>query len=277
MIGKFFNVTVKPDIVKGDISAHVGGSKGSPAAATDMGANDLVFDWTSVDVPKGTNLLRSISVWINGEDGGNDDLESYEFIFAKAVDGVAPPSLGTIGEVIDPTTAASGQLRHHYLGSFILDNTDGETITALPLAGGNLYTITSNVAAGTPNMANALPFAMDTEGDNNSGYNKLYVAGTVKAARNFGTAVLVNQSDYDASEASPAVNTVICDGTDARFVFSPGDQVYDHMSDTPIPGTLTKVEANLLTFSTTNSTVDVSNNNELINANPIRINLGFER
>jgi len=272
-MGKFFTVTAKPDIINGDISVHIGGTAGGPSAATDMGVDDLVFDWVAVDVPKGTNLLRSVSVWINGEDGGNDDLEAYEFIFAKAVDGVAPPSIGTIGGAVN-----AGHLRHHLIGSFILEATDGETITALPLLGGNLYTMARNATAGTPNMADALPFVMDTEGSStNAGYDKLYIAGTVKAARNFGTATLANQSTYDASEADPAVNTIVTDGTDARLVFSVGDQVYDHMSDTPIPGTLTKVEANKLTFSTTNSTVDITDNNELINANPIRINLGFER
>ena len=275
-MGKFFTVTAIPDVINGDISVHVGGTAGSPAAATDMDADDLVFDWVAVDVPKGTNLLRSVSVWINGEDGGVDDLESYEFIFAKAVDGVAPPSIGTIGGAVN-----AGHLRHHLIGSFILQAVDEESITVLPLLGGNLYTVTSNVATGTPNMANALPFVIDTEGNStNAGYDKLYIAGTVKAARNFGTATLANQTTYDASvhvAAGTTVNTVITDGTDARLVFSVGDQVYDHMSDTPIPGTLTKVEENLLTFSEKNDTVDITNNNELINANPIRINLGFEK
>ena len=275
-MGKFFTVTAKPDIINGDISVHVGGTAGSPAAATDMDANDLVFDWTSVDVPKGTNLLRSVSVWINGEDGGNDDLESYEFIFAKAVDGIAPPSIGTIGGAVN-----AGHLRHHLIGSFILRAVDEESITVLPLLGGNLYTVVTNVTGssdGPPNWSNALPFVMDTEGHPTSaGYDKLYIAGTIKAARNFGTATLVNQSTYDASAADPAVNTITVDGTDARLVFSVGDQVYDHISDTPIPGTLTKVEQTKLTFSTNNDTVDLTNNNELINANPIRINLGFEK
>ena len=106
-MGKFFTVTAIPDVINGDISVHVGGTAGSPAVATDMDADDLVFDWVAVDVPKGTNLLRSVSVWINGEDGGVDDLESYEFIFAKAVDGVAPPSIGTIGGAVNVLAAAS--------------------------------------------------------------------------------------------------------------------------------------------------------------------------
>ena len=282
---KYFTATAKPDIINGDISVHIGGSAGSPAAATDMDAADLVFDWTAVNVPRGANLLRSVSVWINGEDGGNDDLESYEFIFAKAVGGVAPPSIGTIGGAVN-----AGHLRSHLIGSFILEAVDEESITILPLLGGNLYTVVSNVTGssdGPPNWSNALPFVMDCEGGGitgstypKAGYDKLYIAGVVKAARNFGTATLANQTTYDASAhvtAGTTVNTIITDGTDARLVFSIGDQVYDHMSDTPIPGTLTKVGANLLTFSEKNTTVDITDDNELINANPIRINLGFEK
>ena len=57
---------------------------------------------------------------------------------------------------------------------------------------------------------------------------------------------------------------------------SVGDQVYVMDLDTPIPGTLTKVEATTLTFSEANTTVDIADEDELLNANPIRIKLGFE-
>jgi len=55
-----------------------------------------------------------------------------------------------------------------------------------------------------------------------------------------------------------------------------GDQVYVVDLDTPIPGTLTKVETLKLTFSEANTTVDITDDDELLNANPIRIKLGFE-
>ena len=47
--------------------------------------------------------------------------------------------------------------------------------------------------------------------------------------------------------------------------------------DTKIPGTLTGVTATTLTFSEANTTVDIADGDELINANPIRIKLGFEK
>ena len=100
MQNKFFTVTVAPDIVNGDISNFMSGSSGSPAGV-EIDANDIVFDWAAVDIPKGVNLLRSVSVWINGEDGGNDDLEAYEFLIAKAFNGKAPESLGAPGSDSD--------------------------------------------------------------------------------------------------------------------------------------------------------------------------------
>ena len=47
--------------------------------------------------------------------------------------------------------------------------------------------------------------------------------------------------------------------------------------DTPIPGTLTAVTGTTLTFSEANTTVDITDEDELLNANPIRIKLGFEK
>ena len=268
---KFFTVTVAPDIVNGDISNFMSGSSGSPAGV-EIDANDIVFDWAAVDIPKGVNLLRSVSVWINGEDGGNDDLEAYEFLIAKAFNGKAPESLGAPG-----TAADGGHLRANLIGSFKLDNTDGKTITqAGPLLGGNLYTVTSNVAAGTPDMANALPFVIDCAGSGtNSGYDKIYIACVIKAARHFGTGVLYNGSDHTAGDHN--INYVTVDTIDARLVFSVGDKVYPHRSNVAIPGVITKVEQNTLYFSKINSTVDYDNNDGMMCANPIRINLGFER
>ena len=112
----------------------------------------------------------------------------------------------------------------------------------------------------------------------NVGYDTLYVAGLQVTARNYGTGVLLNLAGGAALDASATpVSEIAVDGVDATKIFSVGDQVYVHDLDTPIPGTLTKVEPLLLTFSEANSTVDIANNDELLNANPIRIKLGFEK
>ena len=92
-MGKFFNVDVLPDCIAGDISDNPGGS--------DITAGDIIFDWKAVDVPKGSCMLRSITATVNGEDGAiSGSLTDLELLFAKSIDGVAPPSLGTIGHEI---------------------------------------------------------------------------------------------------------------------------------------------------------------------------------
>tara|TARA_R100001129_G_C5313825_1_gene245899 strand:- start:1527 stop:2348 length:822 start_codon:yes stop_codon:yes gene_type:complete len=273
MQNKFFTVTAAPDIVNGDISNFMTGGSGSPSAV-EIEANDIVFDWAAIDIPKGVNLLRSVSVWINSEDGAVDaDHEAYEFLIAKAFNGKAPESLGTPGAAI-----TAGHLRANLIGAFKLENTDDKTITAAgPLLGGEFYTVTSNATAvATPNWGNSLPFVIDCEGSGtNPGYDKIYIACVTKGGRKFGTGVLYNGSDHTAGDHN--INYVTVDGVDARLVFSVGDKVYPHRSDVAIPGVITKVEQNTLYFSKINSTVDYDNNDGMMCANPIRINLGFER
>ena len=249
MQNKFFTVTATPDIINGDISDFFSGGSGS-SSATDMDAEDVVFDWTAIDVPKGVNLL-----------------------IAKAFDGKVPESLGA------PNTAADGgHLRANLIGTFKLDNTDDKTMTAAgPLPGGQFYTVNGNAtAAAAPNWGNALPFVINCSGSGtNSGYDKIYIACVIRgAARHFGTNVLANGAvDADATNS----RTITVKTTDARLAFSVGDKVYIHTSDTPIPGTLTKVEATKLHFTVANSTIDIADDDEIVCANPFRINLGFER
>ena len=74
-MGKYFNVDVVPDCIAGDVSDNNGG---------DVGAGDIIFNWTAVDVPKGGSAIVSISAVVNAEDGayGSGSLTDYELMFA---------------------------------------------------------------------------------------------------------------------------------------------------------------------------------------------------
>ena len=263
-MGKYFNVNVIPDCIAGDVSDNNG--------TDDVGAGDIIFNWTAVDVPKGGSAICSISAVVNAEDGAYaaGSLTDYELLFAKSVDGVAPPSLGDINGV--QTTC--GALRHHVIGSARIESTAAVgTISKTAF-----HVVYMNSAPNTGNSTNAgsnVPIVMDLEPESgtNVGFDKLYVAGFQVTARNYGTGVLAD----GAVDASSAQSTTITVKTvDATKLFSVGDQVYVMDLDTPIPGTLTKVEATTLTFSEANTTVDIADEDELLNANPIRIKLGFE-
>mgnify|MGYP003129674794 CR=1 FL=1 len=264
-MGKYFNVDVIPDCIAGDVSDNNG--------TDDIGASEIIFNWTAVDVPKGGSAICSISAVVNAEDGayGVGSLTDYELLFAKSVDGVAPPSLGDI----NGGQTACGELRHHVIGSARLEST-AAVGTISKAAFHVVYMNSAPNAGNSANQGSNVPIVMDLEPNSgtNVGFDKLYVAGFQISARNYGTGVLLNEANIDASSAP--TNSITVDGTDATKIFSVGDQVYVMDLDTPIPGTLTAVTATTLTFSETNSTVDIDENDELLNANPIRIKLGFE-
>ena len=109
-MGKFFTVDVLPDCIAGDISDNTG--------TDDIGAGDIIFGWTAVDVPKGSCMLRSITATVNAEDGayGSGSLTDLELLFAKSIDGSAPPSLGTIGAA--PSCNGTTNWARHLVGAY---------------------------------------------------------------------------------------------------------------------------------------------------------------
>ena len=259
-MGKYFNVDVIPDCIAEDVSENNG--------STDVGGGDIIFGWTAVDVPKGSCMIKSITAYANGEDGayGAGSLTDLELIFAKSIDGVAPASLGAIN------AAPTGFIRSNVVGAARLES-EASKGTLSKTAFGVVYSHGISGGANT-NIGPNVVIDLEPDSGTNVGYDKLYVAGLQVSARNYGTAVLANGA-VDASTAQ--ATEVVVDGVDARKIFSVGDTVYVFDLDTPIPGTLTKVEALKLTFSEANTTVDIANNDELLNANPWRLKIGFEK
>ena len=261
-MGKYFNVDVIPDCIAGDVSDNNG--------STDVGASDIIFGWTAVDVPRGACLLKSVVAYVNAEDGayGSGSITDYELLLAKSVGGVVPPSLGDINSA----QTGCGELRHHVVAGIRLEGQANKG-TLSKTTFGLVYTAATSGGADT-NIGPDVVIDLEPESGTNVGYDKLYVAGLQVSARNYGTGVLAD----GAVDASSAQSTTITVKTvDATKLFSPGDQVYVMDLDTPIPGTLTAVTATTLTFSEANTTVDIADGDELLNANPIRLKFGFEK
>ena len=270
-MGKFFNVDVKPDIVAGDISTVIDSDK----THLDIGAGEIIFDWTPVDVPKGASMLRSITAIVNSEDGAytSGDLTDYHLIFAKSVNGVAPTTMG----VTNAAQTACFDLKDHYVGSAILESTAG-TGTIVGTAFHVAYHTGEDSATG-----GGLPLIIDLDPSSgtNVGYDKLYVMGFQKAVRGYQTGVLVN-----GAVTSDTQTFIRVDGVDARKIFSPGDTVYVHDVDTAV-GVVDFISGGL-TAATDGGTfihlttpivggTDLDDDDELINANPILLKLGFEK
>lgn len=264
-MGKFFNVDLLPDCIAGDISDNPGSS--------DIAASSVIFGWTAVDVPKGACMLRSITATVNGEDGAiaNSAID-LELLLAKSIDGVAPPSIGTIGAA--PTCNGSTNWARHLVAAYRLESESAHaTLAKTPFR--VVYTGPGGAADTNVGWSNTV---IDLGPDNgtNVGYDRLYVAGIQATARHYGTGVLVN-----GAITSNTATTITVDGTDVRKVFCIGDEVYIQAVDTAL-GTIKS-----MTHDGTDGTIvlnapiadgtDLTNDHELLNANPWRFKLGFEK
>ena len=265
-MGKFFNVDVVPDCIAGDISDNPGSG--------DVAAGSVIFGWTAVDVPKGSCMLRSITATVNAEDGayGSGSLVDLELLLAKSIDSVAPPSIGTIGAA--PTCNGSTNWARHLVGAYRLESEAFHgTLVKTPFR--VVYSGPGGSADTNVGWSNTV---IDLGPDNgtNTGYDRLYVAGIQNTARHYGTGVLVN-----GAITSDTATTITVDGTDVRKIFCIGDEVYIQSVDTAL-GTIKS-----MTHDGTDGTItlnaaiaggtDLTDNHELLNANPWRFKFGFER
>ena len=262
---KFFNVDVLPDCIAGDISENPGSG--------DVSGGSVIFGWTAVDVPKGSCMLRSIVASVNGEDGAlAGSAVDLELLFAKSIDGVAPPSIGTIGAA--PTCNGSTNWARNLVGAYRLESESGHaTLAKTPFR--VIYTGPGGAADTNVGHQNTV-IDLEPESGTSVGYDRLYVAGIQVAARHYGTAVLVN-----GAITSDTATSITVDGTDVRKVFCVGDTVYIQAVDTAL-GTIKS-----MTHDGTDGTIvlnaaiaggtDLTNNHELLNANPWRLKFGFEK
>jgi len=262
-MGKYFTVLAIPDIVNGAV-ANVIASNTADKAIDD---GDVVFDWVAVDVPSGTSLLRSINMWVNGPDGSihGSGVIDYDLIFARSKNGAAPPSIGTVNAA--PST---NDIRDYWIGNYTFDGSAAVGDGAGHLNHGFGYT--SNGVDAAP--GGGLPIVLDLEpgSGTNVGFDKLYIAGVHGGSRDYNTGVIVNGAITSDTE-----DTITVDGVDARNMFSVGDTVYLHDVNTAL-GTVKSLTDTTITLNAAIAGgTDLDDDDELVNANPFKIRLGFER
>lgn len=251
MNSKYHVVEVKPNI---DTLGNVA-----------FAADDVLFDWTPFEIPRGTAALQGLNFIVAGTNAAAQSSTSeldIDLYFAKSVNGVAPPTMGITNAVT--TVIKSAAFRPHLISYLTIDaNTvdDG----GAGLVGYNVF-----------EPQTIQPSLTLLEGDLNytstTGYQTIWVAGIAQGAADFGTGVIVN--------AAHAVDdlAIATDGIDPDDVFAVGDvlRAFDaDGSDATALGTVTAVAANLVTVDADHSQV-LADDDEICFRNPITIRLGFE-
>jgi len=271
MKSKFSTVTVKPNLA---------------ALTTAFTATDLLFDWTPIEVPRGGCSLETVQMHYAGTNGVAQTPKDIELLFAKSVNGVAPPSLGTSNKKLsdgDTLTAKIAQAaRPHIIAYKFLD------VSAMVDTGVDLvaYNVLGSFS-GKPNVKMNITLEgsqtdyLSTQGP---GYQTVWMAGiSNEGGEDFGTGVTLNETNanalaaFDASDDTKSTATLVVDGTDVRNVFAIGDEVI--MQDGAIVGVIQS-----MTHDGTDGTIvleakhtaAIANNDEICNRQPITFIFGVE-
>tara|TARA_R110002020_G_scaffold4337_1_gene19191 strand:- start:194 stop:976 length:783 start_codon:yes stop_codon:yes gene_type:complete len=259
MRSKFHLATVKPSIeVSGNLI---------------YGANDILFDWHRFEVPKGSFRVQTITAIVAGLDKAAAAGIDIEMLFARSLNGVAPPSLGAANAAT--TLIAATKNRNHIIGSVYLDASSIENTDLL--VGYNVWRFGKQ---GNDLNAGDMILEGDLEYGSTIGYQSLWVAGFTIGTPNHGTTVLLNQAGNQAAATAadnPSGIALITDGGDADDVFGIGDEVMAYAADGSSPskvGKVTAVSANLLTVDKVEEAF--TDDDELCFRAPYIFHLGLE-
>ena len=257
----YFTVEVKPTI----LASHQAGNSSVYADG------DILFDWTSFQMPKGAAKLIGATCVFRGKNGGVQTASDVDFFFAKTIDGVAPPTIG----LSNGTAACGPAVSNHIVGMARLD--DGGSWGENKF---DRFSIAQSGGSSEPSIPAEVVIQGEPDSGDNVGYDTMYLGAITGTALDFGTTVLV--SNAIAADNTTVIPTqATADGNDdpnAEFKFAVGDVIHSATDDEL--GTIASIAA----FSTaqnitlTANNVDaIADNEEIFNINPIRIILSFEK
>ena len=237
--------------------------------------HDLLFDWHRFEIPKGGCVIRSFNMKQTGTDGASQAGLNVEVFWAKSLNGVAPPSLGTVNAAVNNAAAkiTFTACRNHIIGHKILDPTKMENTDTYTQS----YNLWSTAAASDTMKYNTIDMVL--EGDPNytgttTGYQSIWIAAVAtEGGEDFNTGVLIDGAQAVTTTTTALVTT----GTDADDVFCIGDEVmaFDEDGSGPaVVGTVTAVSANLLTVDKVAEAID--DDDELLLRAPYEFNFGLE-
>jgi len=254
-MSKYFTVEVKPTIAASKQSAFSNGV--------------ALFDWTSFKIPRGAARLVSVTTIFRGENGSPQVKPIVDLYFGKAIDGVAPTSIGTLNTTIN----ALPSFANHVIGMHhIMDTDSGQNA-------GDYFNINQSGGGATGNQIPGVVLQGNNTVDGDHAFDTIYVAAAAGNGIDFGTSVLVK----GAVTADNTTTIVTDDGSagdpNAELVFAAGDVL--HTASDEVIGTVASVSAfdtdHQDIILTANNVDALTDNDEIFNINPIRLIFSFEK
>ena len=247
--------------------------------ATAYAGGDVLFDWHALEIPRGGCAIRSIAAIVQGTNGAAANDKNMSLIFAKSIDGVAPPALPVSNTALAVANAVL--IRKHIVGYKFLAateirSTNAEFVGYSILADGMIDKADDD--EGHVMGAGVAPIIL--EGDPNysgttKGYQTIWVAGiAAEGGADFGTAMEI---DNGSGYTSGATATLNCDGTAGDILFAPGDELV--AADGAAIGTVSTISddgSHTTLVLTSNVAATLTDDDEVCFKTPIELMLGLE-
>tara|TARA_R110000737_G_scaffold1714_1_gene5159 strand:- start:33 stop:788 length:756 start_codon:yes stop_codon:yes gene_type:complete len=248
---QFLTTTVAPNI--------------DTAGATAYGVGDVLFDWFAFEIPLGAAKVTSFSATIVGTESASANVLDIDILFARSINGVAPTTLGTVnGPTTKPLAAAC---RRNIFSGLRFDASKRPLFDADGLLA---YSVYSNDTASQP-PSTILSGHKDPE--TTQGFQTIYIAGMAFGAFDFGTGVILNETD-SATLAALGTAALDVDGVDPRNVFQVGDEVI--AADGALLGTIKSIPSDVLINLESAHVGALANDDEICFRQPIRFEIGLE-
>ena len=250
----YFTVEIEPTIA-GNLQANA------------FGNGNVLFDWQTIQVPRGANKLIAATVVLRSKNGDHQTGAKMDLWFAKSINGTAPSTLGVINDGVTGLPV----IANHMIGMTHLES--GEFGTNA----GESFTVGSTGSGAASSNIPTLILEGEINSGDNVGYDTLYVGAGAGNAIDFGTTVIARGGEaagVTVVETDKGSN----DDPDAELIFAPGDVL--HGGTGAVLGTVASIAAFAsskqdITFTAGTAEV-LDDNEELFCANPIRIILSFE-
>jgi hypothetical protein len=235
--------------------------------------DDVLFDWTAFEIPKGTAALVSFTAKMAGVNG-TAQKKSFDVFFAQSINGVAPP---TFGDSNDAKSVIKAQTVRPYIIGYqrFIPAADGDTTDSL--IG---YNILGNGQGSDNGDRSVKPIILQGDPDGfpgdstysktTPGYQTIFIAATITTA-DFGTGVNI------AGENAAGHLTIDVDGVDADDIFAVGDTVIAFDADgsgATLIGDVTALTDAVVTVDAAPNII--ADDDELCNRNPVTLRFGFE-
>ena len=229
---------------------------------------EVLCDWTSIQVPKGSACLRSAVVIVRpkGAGGANPTINNFpiDILFSKT----NTVSLGTVGAAVAHAPS------NDFLGVI---EVDAANYASGAYQSSSIATLGNDIGGGTPPIV----LTGDPTTGDNVGYDTIYVGIIARDAFDF-TSINAIAEAGDAEAATTKVITMDGTGMDVREHFAAGDVVHIGTSvgspaaDSLI-GTIASADSATQITLTDVSATALVDGDILYNLHPIKLVLGFER